>query len=273
VTLKRRSGQFYGRIARTRRASGVSLTEAEYPPGFRTPRHVHDQAYFCVILEGVGRQTYGTRTRSLRPLTSYFCPAGEAHSETLDAGRGREFIIGFTPEWLDRLRGHAAVGTVSVDFQGGAPAWLGMRAYDELLHPDAASPLAIEGIALELLAAISRQYRGVSGRRPPRWLAAARDMLHEHLAQPLSLGDVAGAVGVHPVHLAREFRRWYRCSVGDYARRVRVDLARDAILTTDAPLGEIAYRAGFSDHSHFTRTFKRLTGMTPRECRATKNSR
>jgi AraC family transcriptional regulator len=273
MALRRPEGQFYGQVTRTLRANGVSLTEATYPLGFRTPRHSHDQPYFCLILEGVGLQTYGARARHLRPFTSYFCPAGEVHSETLDAGRGREFIIGFNSAWLDRLGEHAAVGEVSIDFQGGVPAWLGMRAYDELLHPDATSPLAIEGVALELLAVIARRYRGAAGRRPPRWLAAARDMLHEHLAEPLTLGDVAQAVGVHPVHLAREFRRWYRCTVGDYARRVRVDYARDAILNTDAPLVQIAYRAGFSDQSHFTRTFKRLTGMTPAEFRSTKNSR
>jgi AraC family transcriptional regulator len=61
--------------------------------------------------------------------------------------------------------------------------------------------------------------------------------------------------------------------VGEYVRRVRVEFARDAVVNTDAPLVEIAYRAGFADHSHFTRTFKRLTGMTPYEFRATKNPR
>jgi AraC-like DNA-binding protein len=124
-----------------------------------------------------------------------------------------------------------------------------------------------------LLALVSRQYRGACGRKPPRWLAAARDLLHEHFAEPLSLGDVAKAVNVHPVHLAREFRRWYRCTVGDYTRRVRIDYARDALIRTDVPLVEIAYGAGFSDQSHFTRTFRRLTGMTPAEFRATKSPR
>jgi AraC family transcriptional regulator len=98
-------------------------------------------------------------------------------------------------------------------------------------------------------------------------------MIRARFAEPLSLSEIAQAVNVHPAHLAREFRRWYRCAVGEYVRRVRVEFARDALLATDAPLFEIAYRAGFADHSHFTRTFKRLTGMTPYEFRATKNSR
>jgi len=273
VALRRQNEQFYGEITRSVRANGLSLTEAAYSPGFRTPSHSHEHAYFCLILEGVGLQSYGKRTRLLRPFTSYFCPAGEVHSEKLDKGRGREFIIGFNSAWLDRLRERATIQEVSVDFQGGLPAWLAMRAYDEFLHADSASPLAIEGLTLELIALVSRRYLGTCGPKPPRWLAAARDMLHEHFAEPLSLGDIAQAVHVHPVHLAREFRRWYRCTVGDYARRVRIDYARDALIHTDAPLVQIAYGAGFSDQSHFTRTFKRLTGMTPVEFRATKNRR
>jgi AraC family transcriptional regulator len=273
MTLRRPEGEFYGQIARAVRANGLTLTEAAYPPGFRTPQHAHDQAYFCLILEGDSLQTYGTRTRVLRPFTSYFCPAGESHSERLCRGRGREFIIGFSAAWLDRLRGHLALPEVSVDFQGGLPAWIALRAYDELLHADAVSPLAVEGLALELLALISRRSLAAPGRRPPGWLAAAQDMIRARFAEPLSLSEIAQAVNVHPTHLAREFRRWYRCAVGEYLRRVRVAFARDAILATDAPLFEIAYRAGFADHSHFTRTFKRLTGMTPCEFRATKNSR
>ncbi len=273
MTLRHLDEEFYGEITRSARANGLSLTEAAYLPGFRTPPHCHAHAYFCLILEGVSVQSYGKRTRHLRPLTSYYCPAGEVHSEQLAEGRGREFIIGFNSAWSARLRDHATSQEVSIDFQGGLPAWLALRAYEEFLHPDSTSPLAIEGLTLELLALVSRQYLGACGRKPPRWLAAARDLLHEHFAEPLSLGDVAKAVNVHPVHLAREFRRWYRCTVGDYTRRVRIDYARDALIRTDVPLVEIAYGAGFSDQSHFTRTFRRLTGMTPAEFRATKSPR
>jgi AraC family transcriptional regulator len=195
------------------------------------------------------------------------------HSEKLDKGRGREFIIEFDSAWLDRLREHATVQKDSVDFQGGLPAWLALRAYDEFLQADDVSPLAVEGLTLELLALLARRFRESCGRKPPRWLAAARDLLHVRFAEPLALGELATAVKVHPTHLAREFRRWYRCSVGDYTRRVRIDYARDAILNSDAPLIEIAYGAGFADQPHFTRTFKRLTGMTPAEFRATKNPR
>ena len=81
--------------------------------------------------------------------------------------------------------------------------------------------------------------------------------------EPLSLTGLARTVGVHPVHLARSFRHVHACSVGEYLRRMRVGFAERELASSDAPLSDVALRAGFCDQSHFSRTFKRLTGSTP----------
>jgi AraC-like DNA-binding protein len=72
------------------------------------------------------------------------------------------------------------------------------------------------------------------------------------------------AVGVHPVYLASAFRRHYRCSIGEYKRRLRVEFICGEIARSDAPLSQVALAAGYSDQAHFSRSFKRFAGMTPR---------
>jgi AraC family transcriptional regulator len=72
-------------------------------------------------------------------------------------------------------------------------------------------------------------------------------------------------VGVHPDHLVHAFRRQYHCTVGEYVRQLRIEFACRQITSSDMPLAEIAVEAGFADQSHFTKTFKRLVGMTPSE--------
>jgi AraC family transcriptional regulator len=121
----------------------------------------------------------------------------------------------------------------------------------------------MEGLALELLGELARRRAGGAESRPPRWLRQARALLQERFAEGLTLEEIALAVGVHPAHLASVFRAQHGCTVGDYLRRLRIEFACREIARSDTPLVEIALDAGFANQSHFTRIFKRLTGMTP----------
>ena len=68
---------------------------------------------------------------------------------------------------------------------------------------------------------------------------------------------------MHPVHLSREFHRFYDCTVSDFIRKLRIDHASHLLADTESPLAEIALGCGFADQSHFSATFKRETGITP----------
>ena len=135
-----------------------------------------------------------------------------------------------------------------------------MRLYREFRLMDAVSPLAIEGLVLEILAELVRLT--ASSRLPP-WLLRARELIHDRFQENLGLADIAAAVGVHPVYLASTFRRHFRRTIGDYQRQLRVEFACKQLATGLTPLAEIALAAGFADQSHFARVFKRHLGMTP----------
>jgi AraC family transcriptional regulator len=262
-------GSSFGKVVRHRAAAGFTLSETTYAPGLQVPSHAHEHAFFYTVLEGDYTETFGRTVLSPRPLTLVFHPAGEVHSHRCGDGGGRCFNIDLAPCWIERLREYCPVPHSATSLEGGSLSWLATRLYRELREADPLSALSIEGVALEILAETSRRLSPAgTDRRPPRWLQQARDLLHERFAQPLTLDLIAGAVGVHPVHLARVFRRHYRCTIGDYVRQRRVDFACRRLAASDDPLVEIALAAGFSDQSQFCRTFRRLTGMTPSEFRA-----
>ena len=110
-----------------------------------------------------------------------------------------------------------------------------------------------------------------SDRRFPQWLERVRNILEQRFAEPFKLSEIAAEAGVHPVHLAREFRKYFGCSVGEYLRRVRIEYACRELMGSDAAVTNIAFAAGFADQSHFSRTFKRLCGTTPGRYRASLN--
>ena len=242
---------------------GSSLIEALYPPRLRVSSHAHEQANFCIALQGTCSEFYGRKLREYRPLSLDFMPADHTHSLTFDGVPLRCFNVDVPPHLLNSLREYSLSLDQSLHCHGGALAWLFMRLYNEFLQKDTASQLAIEGLMLEMLAAVSRKQIDAPEPKPPRWLQQAKEMLHARFLDDLSLSAISQAVGVHPVHLSREFRRHYHSSVGEYIRKLRIEYACKEMLNPAISLSEIASAAGFADQSHFARTFKRLLGMTP----------
>jgi AraC family transcriptional regulator len=126
----------------------------------------------------------------------------------------------------------------------------------------------IEGLALEMMAETFRQATA-STRAAPPWLGQVKEILREQFSDRPSLRDLAMSVGVHPVHLAREFRRFYGCTITEYVLQRRLEFACREMLNSRAPLTDIALAAGFFDQSHFARTFKAQMGMSPHQYRTT----
>jgi AraC-like DNA-binding protein len=100
-------------------------------------------------------------------------------------------------------------------------------------------------------------------RSRPRWLDQAVDLAKSGR----TLAEIASRLAKHPSHVAREFRRHEGVSVGEYARRCRLELASIRLRTTTESIAELAVSAGFCDQSHFTNAFHRLFGVTPAKYR------
>ncbi|HYV05791.1 MAG TPA: AraC family transcriptional regulator [Blastocatellia bacterium] len=258
----------FANVLERKEVSGIVLKEVFDSARSKVPQHAHEAAHFCIAVSGNCMERFGARTRECKPLSWGFFPAGETHCFEIDSTASRSFGIDIGPRWLDRARACSIVLDQSERSHGGTMAQTLMKLYREYHHMDEASPLAIEGHVLEMLAAMSRRQVKSKGRIPPRWLRQAEEFLRAHFDEHLSLVMLSEAVGVHAVHLAREFRKHYACTAGDYVRRLRVEYACREIGKARSSLAEIASTAGFSDQSHFSKVFRRHTGMTPAEYRA-----
>lgn len=221
-----------------------------------------------MALQGACSELYGSKRREYRPFSLDFLPAAHTHALTFENAPLRCLTVEIAPQLLHSLRDHSLSLEQSLHCHGGPLAWLYLRLYREFQQKDAASPLAIEGLMLEMLAAVSRHQGEVPEPTPPRWLQQAIELLQACFLDDLSLSAIAQAVGVHPVHLSREFRRHYHSSVGEHLRKLRIEYACREMANPDRSLAEIAAIAGFADQSHFSRTFKRLVGMSPAVFRA-----
>jgi AraC family transcriptional regulator len=246
---------------------GVTLIENAYPPAFIIPRHAHASAFLGLVLEGGYREIYGSRCRECSPSSLIFHPSGEIHSETHYDGVVRILSIEPTEKLLVHIREYVPMLDGPHEFRAGPLLRLGARLYGEFRNNDPLAPLAMEGIALELLAGIHR-HSSCPTSTVPRWLRSVCDLLHDRFREKLALDDIASTVSVHPAHLARTFRRHYGCTIGDYVRNLRLEQAREELSRSHRPLAELALALGYADQSHFATSFKRQTGMTPGAFRA-----
>src|SRR6266540_1907206 len=245
MIIKYPNGQFGGNPVARLQLEGLRLTETSYQRGLHIAPHSHELACFVFVLQGNFSETCGRRARECGPLTLLYRPAGEVHANRFSIAGGQCLNVELEPAWLARE----------------------FRQFDEV------SPLAIEACLLEIVAAALRERAQPVAAQVPRWLVRSEEFLRAHYVESLAVTQVADAVGVHPAHLARVFRAHFGCTIGDYLRQLRIDSASRKLAETECALSEIATAAGFYDQAHFTRTFKRLTGLTPAEFRASTRPR
>ena len=265
-------GEVRAWTAKQSKVSGITCWQTVYAPEFKMRAHAHKNGFLYLVLAGGLTEVCGGRTRTALPSTVIFHPPSQVHANRfLDTG-ARTFSVELETRWLDRLPAHTVALGAPAYFRDGRMVGLAAHLYQEAHQTDAASGLVLEGLALEILGETARRGATTSERRPPRWLQEARDLLHAQFSASLTLGEIAAVAGVHPVYLSSMFRQQFGCTIGDYVRRLRIDEACRRLVRSELPLAEIALEAGFANQSHFARTFKRFTGLTPSEYRRTFSS-
>jgi AraC family transcriptional regulator len=257
---------YHGRCVRRLSAAGLLLSERTYPPRLEIPPHTHERPNLCVTLQGGYTETCAGKVWTCTPRALFLRPRGEPHADRFGEAGGRVFGIELGSGWPDRLGPDRRALERPAAFEGLCTG-LARKLHHEFRLDDSAASLIVEGLVLAILGEVCRSAAPAAVGGAPVWLRRARDLLHDRYTQPPGLAALAADVGVHPLHLARVFRRAYGCSVGEYVRRLRVEFACRELARPGRSLVEIALRAGFCDQSQFCRTFKRHVGLTPSQFR------
>jgi AraC family transcriptional regulator len=263
----------YGDTEQIHEAAGLALWESVYQPHLNIPKHTHTEGgYFDFVLKGGYTELSKKGRREFRRSEVIFQPPGESHADQFHDKETCLFSISFTDEWLERIKDQAVILSTSVHFGGGLLTQLAVRLYKEFREPDAVSSLMIEGLVLEMLAQVWRESgKDLKLSAPPRWLLRAQEFIRAQFRENLTLSTIADSVCVHRVHLNKVFRQHFRCTIGEYIRRLRIEFACQKLSTSQETLAEIALGSGFADQSHFSRTFQKFMGVTPLQYRIASN--
>ncbi|MEO8039130.1 MAG: AraC family transcriptional regulator, partial [Betaproteobacteria bacterium] len=105
------------------------------------------------------------------------------------------------------------------------------------------------------------------GGLPPGALRRVRETMESRLTDKLRLRELAAVAGVSEYHFARAFKQSVGHPPHQYLMMRRIAVAAELVKATDRALIDISLETGFSDQSHFSRMFARITGETPRAYR------
>jgi AraC family transcriptional regulator len=257
---------------RNRTVPGLLVTAASFPATGVLPPHYHDRPVVATAFRGAMTSHMNGRTFELRPSATVIEPRGERHANEFCRDGAELLVLQPDPAHESLIIPLARLLSTPQQLSQDTLAPLACRLAHEIGACDAAAPLAIQALALELLATAARLGDADRERRP-RWLLAVRERLHDDpLAMP-RLEELAQLAGVHMGHLTRAFRKAFGCSIGHYARAVRLSRAAARLHDPFVPLAAVAVEAGFADQSHFTRFFRRQFGCTPHAYRLMSGAR
>jgi AraC family transcriptional regulator len=255
-------GRFYGAPTVERQLQGVRLAHLKATKrAEHVDEHSHDDAHF--VLATHGRYVTTAAGPETEGPVLVFNPPGVVHRDRFVDVGGYFLAVSFAPtDWRTLADAGRGAAIDALRLTGPAARRAALRLTRSLLARDAET-LSLEGLSLELAAqALTPAPDGDS--RPP-WLDRAETYLADTFDQPISVANLAEIAGVHPVHLARGYRRWLGAAPGDRLRARRLERAADLLMRGRDPIGEIALASGFCDQSHLNRQFLKAYGVTPGE--------
>lgn len=257
------AGVYLGEARRQWQFSRMLLTETTYGGSARLKPHAHERAHICIVLDGSYEEMVAHDTSVRSAGTATYLPASCEHAER-HRQVGRHVIIELLPSLFECDNSGLDLPGMPASVRGPALNGIVEGLRRELARSTPLSTLALEGLALEAIAAASRHITHL--RRPPRWLDAVNDVLDARFANPPTMAELGAIVGIHPTHLSRAYPRATGERIFEAIRRRRLTAAM-RLLTSDLPLCEVAAACGFADQSHMTRSFKRAFGDTPARLR------
>jgi len=221
----------------------------------------HRHGFHELVVVERGRQAVVARGRTLvaQPGEVLFYPRGLVHREWVDGGTALESVyVGF--HWA----GYSAAGMPEhLSDTGGRLQAILTWLYGER---EAYFPGAL-AFRRDMLRALLSEYLRLARQREDALVDRVRAYVRAHLDRPFTLDELAGAVGMSKYYFIRRYRALTGMTPMQDARRIRLEAARQLLLSTDLPLKAIAPRVGVADEYYLSRLLRKGLGVGARELR------
>lgn len=257
--LQLKGGRYLGSNKRSWDANGVFVSETEYHSRVFEGWHYHENSHITFILQGGNREQRKNREFESGPGKILFYASGELHRNLNTKHPSRNINV----EIENSFFSHYNLDITSIDntkLNCANAKFVLLKAYNECLTNDDHSQSTIHGLILDFIT-MTRYVK--DEKFNPQWALLVRDILNDRWNENVVLDELASLAQVHPVTISKFFPKYFRCTLGEYVRKIRIEKATMLIRESQLSLTSIAHQCGFFDQSHFIRVFKQTTGFLP----------
>ncbi len=263
VSSKESNGKDWQKDIRRKTIGPIEVIDIQYPSHHSYGRHYDKVSKLSIVVSGKVREQYGNQEVVASSMSFVIKPNFVKHDNQFGSAGAR--LISLIPkeaifqEWLE------SQPVFDLMWFHGLPY---SKYLIRLLHAIYREPTAIEleEELIDLFGLTTSSEPSCKGPMPD-WLRLLQERLQDEFDQLIRTKEMASWIGIHPVYLARVFRKHFQCSIKEYVCRLRLEKTMAELSSHRTSLSQIAYASGFSDQSHFNRTFKSCLEVSPGQFR------
>lgn len=263
--LQLQKGKYFGIQNKAIQLDNLIITDTEYTHD-RVDWHTHQNPYFTFLLTGNMLETNKKESYECSEGTLLFHNWQDAHCNIKRPGYTRGFHIELEKDFFERYQLPLNQLEGSLKLDNPVLKLLFRSMYLETKYTGAIEILAIRESLFKVFGLLANVRKQETARQPA-WVKKIKEALNDADTSLLSWDALAALAQVHPVHLSRQFPKYFHTTVGDYLKKLRIEQAAGLLSKKAVPLTQIGYECGFADQSHFIRSFKQAVGVTPLQYR------
>lgn len=263
--------------------SACSYVHARYSNLEPKPPHNHTFLELFWVLSGEGYHWINGERHLMTPGYLSILQAQDCHSFSASREGGNVLFVNFAiyPSLWRRIERRYFAGQQKFfsepdfrkrEWQLDEATLQRVNAFAADLEARFLDPLTVETFLINLFCLLlNRERRREAAKSAPEWLVGARDAIRRF---PLFREGVAAFVayaGRSPEHVARECRKYFGKSPRDLVNEARLDYAAARLSTTNEPILDIIFDAGFENVGHFYQLFRQRFGKSPRRYRLSRH--
>jgi AraC-like DNA-binding protein len=256
-----RKGQFYGTHYKKSVLDNIIITDTEYTHS-KVDWHYHENPYFTYLLQGKLYESNKKESYYLEPGSLLFHNWQDPHYNIKPPEYTRGFHLELNENWFSNFEIETKCFEGSVNLRDPLIKNLMNKIFIETKISDQYSNLSISALLIEIFSTVNKGKE--NSCKKPSWAKKLQELILEQEVD-YSLHNLSSLLEIHPVHLSREFKRYFGTSLGNYIRLLKLNKAFHLINSNKLSMTEISYQCGFFDQSHFITNFKKIYDTTPKK--------